>query len=839
MYESYLWSTGDTTRSISIRQEGWYWCEVPNLYGDIMRDSVYVYDLVGRANLKDTAICLGDTVIITLPLSLNPTRPYAAGNLPPFTPQASYTYQWKNSNGQIVSTDSILKIPLQDTYSLKITDTLGCFITDTVQVLVDSFEVQASLGPDTSLCSGDKIGLVTAQAQADSFLWSTGSTDSLLVVNTAGTYSLIVHDTLGCTAKDTITVAIHGITPYVVFSADTVCFRDSTLFIDSSHSLDQSNLILWNWEFGDNSPPLSVSSSLSLPHLYPDSGNYIAKLTVSTDSNCSNYAYRNVYVRPLPEPDFYPLTGCQNLEITFDNLTLHKDSLVAFFWNFGNGDTALQSLTPQAPYAAGNLPSITYIYSQSGQFNTSLTATDIYGCKDSIIKQVDIKPSPSADFSYSSVCNGSPVSFADQSQTLPYNPIMTYEWNFDPFSPSPNPPVSTSPSPKYTFSASGYYPTALRVIALNACWDTITLPVKVNAIPQAGFSWQNACSTSPIQFMDTSVVSLDSINSWYWNFDHGTFLSTVEAPIITINDTLIHHATLRVKSSAGCEDSTAHTFKVYPSPTAAFTMDREYGLPPLTVNFDNQSITGSKQQTLNNEWQFGDGFYSNQENPSHIYTDSNIFHPQLIVENTYGCKDSVLHTVYVVYAAVDIAVTDVVSSQDQGYARFSCVIENRGQQKIKAIDLTANYNGGQPIQEQWTGELFASQKINYVFQAKIKLSGTPSYYCITATPLNTDIEDESPANNTLCKEYQAQLWVGNTYPNPTSDFINIDVILPVNQEISLSVSNIEGKQLQSVNIKANRGLNQLKINTTSYPAGTYQLKIESGTDSEVRRFIIL
>lgn len=811
MYESYTWSTGDTTRDISIAKQdtGWYWCEVPNLYGDIMRDSVYVYDLIGNPNLRDTTICFGDSSFISLPESLQPS----ASSLQP-----RYTYLWKNSQGQIVSTDSVLQTTLQDTYSLKISDTLGCFISDTVQVLVDSFEVQATLGPDKSLCTGDKIGLIVGQEQVDSFLWSDNTTDSLLVVQTAGTYSLIVSDTLGCIAKDTINIAIHGITPYVAFSADTVCFRDSTFFIDSSMSLDQSNLINWKWEFGDGSSIQHPVPGIQ-NHLYPDSGQYTVRLTVSTDSNCSNYAYKNIYIRPLPKPDFYPLTGCQNIDLQFQNLTTHKDTIVLWHWDFG--DTTYSNLeTPIKSFSHYSIHPVL------------LRATDKHGCKDSIYKPVDIKPSPNANFSYSNVCDGEPVSFADQSQTLPYNPIMSYEWNFDGS-------LSGAETPQHTFPSAGIHHTMLKVTALNACYDTITLPVKVNAIPQAGFTWNNACAGSPMQFVDTSVVSLDTINSWHWVFDHGWFLSTVEGPQITFNDTLTHHATLRVKSKAGCEDSTSQTFKINPSPTAAFTLDREYGLPPLTVNFDNHSTPNTKYQTLNNEWQFGDGGYSTQENPTHLYTDSSIFYPQLIVENTHGCKDSISHPVYVIYAAVDIALTEVVSNIDNGFARFSCVIENRGQQKIKTIDLTANYNGGLPIQEQWSGELLPGAKTHYVFQAKIKVNGSPAYYCITATPLNTDIEDENPADNKRCKEYQAKLWISNIYPNPASSSIHIDVILPVNDGISIQLINSDGNQIQSTKTIGKRGLNQLKINTNTLSSGTYLLRIESGVEGVVRTFIIL
>ena len=816
MYESYLWSTGDTTRTISISKEdtGWYWCEVPNLFGDIMRDSVYVYDLLPKQQFTDTTICLGDT-------------------LHRFSvfPDSSYNFIWRKlSSGDTLSTTSALQYAsfyeggTTEVISLKISDTLSCFRTDTFTIFIDSFPDEASLGPDTSLCTGDKIGLVTGQTQADTFLWNTGSTDSLLVIQTPGTYSLRVADTLGCVAKDTINVAIHGITPYVNFFADTVCLRDTTLLIDSSKSLDQSNLIAWTWQFGDGTDSSHFSPLTShLSHVYPDSGQYTVKLTVTTDSNCTNYKYKNIYIRPLPEPDFYPLTACQNLELAFQNLTQHTDTIINWQWNFGDGGLS----GAEAP---------THIYAQAGNYPVLLKATDPYGCQDSISKNIEIRPAPDALFAASSVCEGSAVSFADQSQTQPYNPVMSYEWNFDPNAGTP--PISTAPSPKYTFAGAGYFPVSLKVTTLNGCWDTITTPVQVHAFPQAAYAVQNACMNAAARFFDSSTVANDSIVAWYWNFDHGWQTSTLQEPKVVFKDTLNHHMSLRVRSNAGCEDSIASAFKIYPSPRAAFTVDREYGLPPLTVNFDNQSVSNTAQPKLDNYWVFGDGGISTQESPTHIYTDSNIFYPQLTVENIFACRASVSHPVYVVYAAVDISLSSIVSSIDKGFARFSCVVENRGKQKVKSITFSAAYNGGTPIQEDWSGELLPGQKMNYVFRAQVKVDGSPAYFCIEAEPHN-DLADESPADNKLCKEYNTETWIGAPFPNPADHQIQLDIILPVNADIDIQISTNGGKRVQNKTIPGRRGLNQLKLNLTGYASGTYYLRIETPDATEIRKFVVL
>ncbi len=828
LYAKYLsnvvWSTGSINDSIIISTPGTYWYSGVDIFGRNQSDTIVVVGNMPVSKLKNvSSFCLGD--------SSNVQSGFSEG----------YTYIWKNSQNQIVSTDSVLHTSLQDTYSLKISDTLGCFITDTVQVFVDSFSQVATLGPNKSLCTGDKIGLEVGANEADSFLWNTSSTDSLLQINTAGTYSLIVKDTIGCIAKDTINVAIHGITPYVAFSADTVCFHDSSIFIDQSQSLDQSNLILWKWKFGDGLSPIVSTTGVSQPHLYPDSGTYSAKLTVSTDSNCSNYAYRNVYVRPLPKPNFYPLTGCQNLEITFDNLTQHTDSLTSFYWDFGNGDTALQAFTPQAIYAAGNLPPITYTYNQAGNYNTLLRVTDIYGCADSITQQVNIKPSPLADFINSEVCEGTATSFADNSVTLTYNPIQTWLWIF-------STSTSTSASTSHLFPSSGFYPTKLRIIAVNGCWDTITKLVQVHEFPVPAFTYDTICVDVNSAFYDNSSIANDSIIGWHWTEKANSPSSIIQSPFqkssqIVFADTLVHNINLKVISSAGCESTISKEVKSHPRPIAAFTTDKEYGLPPLEVQFINKSTNQQINKPTDNLtylWDFRDNNQSITQSPIHTYIDSAIYHPLLTTTNEFGCWDTVSQPIYAIYAAIDVAMTDVVAQINNGYISYSCIISNYGKQNLKELLIKAKYNSGMEIAETWKGNLLSGQSMNYTFSSSSKFPSKEQlkFFCIAVDlPQNAPQADENPSNNSRCKDINNQFWIGTPYPNPAQDIVLLDVILPYAQVLEFSITDINGRILKTYKYNAINGLNQISISIFDLKQGSYSISIRSKDKSEVRRFV--
>jgi len=826
MYESYLWSTGDTTREITIAKEdtGWYWCEVPNLFGDIMRDSVYVYNLLPQQNFQQRTICYGDSLIQTNSYGTLSSGASAEGD---------YSFLWQDANTsdtlvtaptlQLSSSQLRTLVPsYPHTLVLSIKDTLGCQITDTLIIKIDSFSIQASLGNDKSLCTGDKIGLQTQASKATQWNWNTGSQDSLITIDTAGIYSLQATDSNGCIANDSINISIKGITPIVGYIADTVCRTDSTLFTDTSYTLDASSITQWIWEYGDTSSPTHQFSNSPTRYLYTDSGTYTTKLTVSTDSGCTNYAYKNIYIRPLPQPNFSPLTGCQNLNIQLNNNTISSGGTIANnLWIINSQDSLLA-------------PSPTRQFASSGYQDIKLITTDQHGCTDSITKQVYVKPSPIANFQYSIACEGERIYFNDSSNLPLSNHIIEQKWWFN-----NNQDSSIAATPSFQFDSSAYWPTSYYLKSANGCWDTITKSVAVHPFITADFNYLPLCVDNESTFFGANGFSSSVpafVKSMIWLVD-GQYQSNKGNLIFTFTDTLEHDIRYIVESTAGCVDSIEKSVKINPLPTAKFTADRQYGLPPLQVDFENLST-----DNVNNIWYFEQGQYSNLENPIYTFMDSSIYNVILDVENQFGCHDSSSMKIYAIYAAIDIEIKSIKAMQDGDNIIYSLSIINNGQRAIKKINFEAGINNNYSLSEIWEGNLLKGQTLNYNFKARQKLQNLEDfkYYCISATPITIDKqEDENPDNNQQCKQYSDNLWIGNIYPNPVKDQLNFDFILPYNQEIRIEIYHNQGSKILETSIKGQRGLNKNSLQLPpNLPNALYYLKIISDDKVVSRGFVV-
>lgn len=153
----------------------------------------------------------------------------------------------------------------------------------------------------------------------------------------------------------------------------------------------------------------------------------------------------------------------------------------------------------------------------------------------------------------------------------------------------------------------------------------------------------SGCSPLVVIFSD---LSTGNPTSWNWNLGNGNN-SNLQNPGATYVTPGTYTVTLTV-SNGGFNDTETKTayITVFANPVADFSGTPNSGCLPLSVSFSDLSTpgTGVINQWF---WDFGDGFNSSQQNPTHIYTSPGNFTVSLIVTDVNGCTKSVTKTSFI------------------------------------------------------------------------------------------------------------------------------------------------------------------------------------------------
>jgi len=387
-FASYLWSTGATTNSISVSTSGTY--------------SVIIKDAFGALQY--------DTSTVTFPgISLKPSATFCQGgsielvpNIPSFS---NYTFKWTGG----LTTDSI-SVSAAGNYTVTVTDALNtsCSVVTNAEVVsVDAFRGTLSLGPAATLCGGDKISLVTPTTGWNRlhFQWTSGSTDSLLWVNSTGTYSVTVTDTIGCSGSASVNLTITNTAPYVNFTTTPVCQGLPYTPYNNSDSVN----VHYVWNFGDGSP---ADTTRFPSHLYHAAGTFQVHLTVTnTVSSCAKDTIIPLSVNALPGAAFQSAIACDSFLFTFDDLSVPApgQSIASYNWQFGDpaGGTSSQA-------------NPTYTYTSIDTFQVTLIVTQANGCSATAVNSIIVESPASAP--------GAPILQIPADSSISASNTITFGW---------------------------------------------------------------------------------------------------------------------------------------------------------------------------------------------------------------------------------------------------------------------------------------------------------------------------------------------------------------------------------------------------------------------------
>jgi gliding motility-associated-like protein len=351
------------------------------------------------------------------------------------------------------------------TVSLTVTSDSGCTATfsDTVSGCVS---VQAGFTSSSSICAGLSLAftdtsVISGVDSIATWHWNFGDGGTDTVQNpshtyaSAGTYtvSLAIATISGAidTAYSTILV---NPTPQASFTALSICGLDSVYFTDAS-TITGGTITSWSWNFGDG----NTSIVQNPVHYYDSTGAYIVSLTVTSDSGCTATFIDTITSAKGITAAFTDTADCQfNVAFADTSLMSSGDSLVAWIWTFGDGN----SDTLQNPV---------HTYTTSGTYTVQLIVTSSGGCMDTVVNTVTLVPLPVADYipAGGTYYQGVPIDFSDASSNA-----ASWSWTFGDGSAS-----DTIQNPTHTYGSNGMMNVVLIVMNSSGCPDTVNYNFKI------------------------------------------------------------------------------------------------------------------------------------------------------------------------------------------------------------------------------------------------------------------------------------------------------------------------------------------------------------------------
>ncbi len=230
-----------------------------------------------------------------------------------------------------------------------------------------------NLGSDKVLCENGSVLLDPIASGADySYLWSDGSTDSILTTTLPGTYWVQV-SVGGCTeSTDSIVVTLDTAEISFELSDSVGC---SPLSIDFTSS-GSAGVFQWIWSLGDG----TFIGTENTSHTYSDAGIYDITLSAISAAGCDlDTTLTNaitVYGSPIADFDFTPDIPELDQEIQFQDQSVGE--IDQWTWSIGANEFS-------------NLQNPTYTTSQAASFVVTLNVVDTNSCEDSYSQTISFQ----------------------------------------------------------------------------------------------------------------------------------------------------------------------------------------------------------------------------------------------------------------------------------------------------------------------------------------------------------------------------------------------------------------------------------------------------------------
>ncbi len=422
-FTTYLWSTGATSRTITVSNPGTYSVTVTKT-GCSANDAVNIlFYAVPPVNLgPDTTICQGQTVL------------FDAGAC------AGCSFLWIDlGSGLPVGTSQTFTTGLPGIYKVTVTNTNGCQVSDTVQLLTITTPAVTNFPLFKSICSGEQTNItLTSDIPTATFSWTASGSSGFVSGYSAGIGNSINQfltnsNTVNESVTYLITPAVGTCEGYTVGYTVTVIPLDSVkVSVGSSlNDICAGTLVTftatpthggltpsYQWKVNGN----NAGTGLPVYSYVPVNGDVVSCVLTSSETLCTvnNPATSNaitMIVKPVIAVSISISTStpqvCAGSSVTFTSTSFGEGTTPSYVWQVNGINTGTNNSV--FTYTPVNNDQVTCILTSSETecvLNNPATSNQVV-----MTVGTNLPVSVSITASNNPVCAGSVVTF----NATPYN----------------------------------------------------------------------------------------------------------------------------------------------------------------------------------------------------------------------------------------------------------------------------------------------------------------------------------------------------------------------------------------------------------------------------------
>ncbi|WP_462252212.1 PKD domain-containing protein [Ekhidna sp.] len=340
----------------------------------------------------------------------------------------------------------------------------------------------------------DGDGMEDSDIQNPTFTFtSTGSYD----------IDLTVISSTGCTGFATTTVEIYDepTDPDFSFSPTTVCSFSEVSFTNLTLENGSGPIVEYVWDFNGEGSSNDKDPTFTFTTTGMKTVTMLARIPGCTTA----LETQVINVAEGPSVDFSYTNNCFGEAIQFQDNTTGVD-IDTYSWDFGDGQFSA-------------LPNPIHMYLTTGDFDVSLTVSNLAGCSTTYEETITVSNDPKVDFNFTDATENIAIDFTGEDLTGTDDAISSWSWDFDGLG------VSTLQNPEFTFSSPADYTVTLDIETTQGCAETIqkTVTVSEALAPTIDFTVSSSVCINETVNIDNSTVNADS---YAWDFCQGDLIQT-------------------------------------------------------------------------------------------------------------------------------------------------------------------------------------------------------------------------------------------------------------------------------------------------------------------------